>query len=338
MSFNRWTDIEGFHNVRKAVNKYELYEGSITYRAKVKLHGTNAGIVVKPNGDVFAQSRTATIGTGNDNAGFAAWVESTKEIWENGSSKPQFTVFGEWCGQGIQKNVAITQVEGKQFAIFSIQIGDYDENGNATMIISPTEIERFLFEKDIDLPKNAHILPWYGVEITLDYADVASLEAAAEIMNEAVDVVEACDPWVKSVFGIEGVGEGLVYYPISFEVKDHIDRWHLSTFMFKAKGEKHQVIKAKRAVQLDPEVVASVDEFVKLTVTEARLEQGAMVVNRGELDFDVKLIGPFIGWLSKDVSKECIVELDGSGLEWKQVSKAVGNAARNWYLEKIKEI
>lgn len=338
MSFNKWTSIEGFHNVRKAVNKYDLHTGSITYRGKIKLHGTNAGIVIKPNGDVFAQSRSSIIGTGNDNAGFAAWVESTKDIWSEACARPQFTIYGEWCGKGIQKGVAITQIDSKQFAIFSIQIGDCDEDGNAEMIIDPTEIDNFLFARFIELPYNAHILPWYGDEISVDYANTSSLEIAAGRMNEAVEVVEACDPWVKEVFHIEGTGEGIVYYPISFETHGIINRQKLSTFMFKAKGEKHKVVKTKRAVEIDPVVVASVDEFVALVVTDARLEQGAMEVNRGKLEFTPKLIGPFIGWFSKDVSKECADELEESGLEWKQVSKAVSNTARDWYLKKIEEI
>lgn len=337
MTFSKWASIEGFHNVRKNVTKYELYEGSITYRGKIKLHGTNAGIVIKPSGDVFAQSRSAIIGTGNDNAGFAAWVENTKDVWSTPDGDVQFTVFGEWCGRGIQSGVAITQVEEKQFAIFSIQIGDYDENGNATMIIEPHEIMHFLIGRDIVPPSNVHILPWYGEEITLDYGDTPTLEAAAEIMNAAVNIVEECDPWVKEVFNTEGIGEGIVYYPISFQKDGRIDRWHMSTFMFKAKGDAHKVTKQKNSVQIDPEVVASTEEFVALVVTESRLEQGAMEVNRGVLGFDAKLVGPFLKWFNGDVNKECTDELEASGLEWNQVAKGVSTAARNWYLKKTKE-
>ena len=349
MSFVKWTDIEGFHNVRKAVNKYEWHTGPITYRGKIKLHGTNAGITVKPNGDVFAQSRTSTIGTGNDNAGFAAWVESTKEYWSTLQMPDEkVIIFGEWCGPGIQKGVAINSVEEKQFAIFAVQFGDYDEDGNAKVFIDPYSLsvilgKNNLFFHDPNVPKNMHILPWYGEEIELNFFDIESLEKALELMNKEVEAVEVSDPWVKDVFGVDGTGEGLVYYPISFQKEEpkyllqYINRLDLSRFMFKAKGEKHKVVKTKKAVQLNPEVAANVDEFVKLMVTEARLEQAVRAVARGELVFEKRLVGPFIGWISKDINKESEDELEASGLTWKEVSSAVASEARRWYLRKFEE-
>lgn len=343
MSFTRWTDIEGFHNVRKAVNKYELYSGSITYRGKIKLHGTNAGIVVKGNmngkGDVFAQSRSGIIGTGNDNAGYAAWVESTKDVWLGITQRLQITIFGEWCGPGVQKGVAITQVSGKQFAIFAIQIGITEEDGSNYIIADPTEIEKFFFVEDVTLPENVHILPWYGEDIIVDYADTPMLEAAVDAMNKVIEDVEAVDPWVKEVFGVEGMGEGVVYYPVSFQDKfGYISRWHMSTFMFKAKGEKHKVQKDKKAVILDPEVVASTNEFADKFVTEQRLEQWATSVNRGVLDFDSKLIGAFLKEFNQDVKKESGDELTVAELEWKDVAKEVAKRAREWYLAKLQEL
>ena len=337
MSFVKWTSIEGFHNVRKAVAKYGLFEGYIVYRGKIKLHGTNAGVVVKPNGDVFAQSRTSIIGTGNDNAGFAAWVESTKDYWTGLlDTDEQFTVFGEWCGPGIQKGVAINQVDEKQFVVFSIQLGEYDEDGNADMIIEPAIIHNILHRNH--QPKNIHILPWYGDEVIVDYGDDEIMQTAVDVINKVVDEVERLDPWVKSVFGVEGTGEGLVYYPVGLTKDDKINRADLSKFMFKAKGEKHKVVKTKEAVQIDPEVAANVDEFVDLVVTEARLEQGVREIASGKLVFEHRLIGPFMGWFGKDVKKETEAELEASGLEWKQVAKAVQDAARKWYIAKIEEI
>lgn len=338
MSFTKWASIEGFHNVRKAVTKYELHEGSITYRGKVKLHGTNAGIVIKPNGDVFAQSRTSMIAVGNDNAGFAAWVDSTAKNWRRIKETRHITIYGEWFGPGIQKGVAANKVPTKMFAIFSIQYGHYDDIDDALVIIDPSEIVKFFHTNGVNLPENVHILPWYGDDIEIDYADTDELEKVVVTLNDVVDEVEKVDPWIKDVFDIEGTGEGLVYYPVSFQKHGYIKRWHLSTFMFKCKGLKHQTIKQKNVVQLNPEIVASIDEFVDLVTTKARLEQGAREVNRGELVFDKKLIGPFIGWFSKDVKKESNDELEASGLDWKQVNKEITKRAREWYLAKLEEI
>ena len=48
MAFSKWTSIDGFHNVRKNVTIHDLYHGSVTYRGKIKLHGTlNNGCCMK---------------------------------------------------------------------------------------------------------------------------------------------------------------------------------------------------------------------------------------------------------------------------------------------------
>jgi hypothetical protein len=336
--FNKWTSIGGFHNVRKTLSIYDLHKGPITYRGKVKLHGTNAGIVITPEGNVFAQSRTATLSATEDNAGFAKWVDRTSDYWRKFDTYLQsITVYGEWCGPGIMKGTAINGIDEKAFAIFSIQFGnstvDDDGQEHADVIIDPERIKATLGT----LPENAFVLPWYGDAIAVNYENKSSLETAVALMNKTVETIEAMDPWVKDVFGVEGMGEGIVYYPVSFESEGMLDRWHLSTFMFKAKGEKHKVVKTKQAVQIDPEVASSIDDFVVMVVTDARLEQGAREV-AGDLVFEQRHIGSFLKWMGQDIQKETADELEAAGLDWKQVVKPVSTSARTWYLAKIAEL
>lgn len=346
--FNKWTSIGGFHNVRKTLDSYDLHEGPITYRGKVKLHGTNAGVTITPDREVFAQSRTTVLTATDDNAGFAKWVESNIDYWKQlALSTELVTVYGEWCGPGIQKNTAINNIDEKAFAVFAIQIGEsiMDDNGqqHAMIIVKPEHIHDML-SLFVYAPENVYALPWYGEEITLDYADVESLKIAVDSMNAAVESIETVDPWVKETFGVEGIGEGIVYYPISFAETISVpawwagalDRWHLSTFMFKAKGDKHKVTKQKKAVQIDPEVATSIDEFVDLVLPDARLEQGVEEACAGK--FEHRFIGSFIKWVNVDVLKENLDELEASKLEWKQVVKNVSNTARNWYIAKIEEL
>ena len=347
MTHVKWPEIESFHHIRRAVQIYGenvgktsiAHQGEIVYKPKIKLHGTNAGVTIKNNGkDVFAQSRSSVIGTGNDNMGFAAWVEENRDFFSELQHPlgDVTTIFGEWCGQGIQKGVAISQIGRKIFAIFAVQVDD-------KVFADPIEIANIVRGVHEDVV----ILPWgydasnFGMSpgLAIDWTDEASMEYVVKAINLIIDEIDNNDPWVSVTFNVDGAGEGLVWYPISLtETDGSIDRENLGRYMFKTKGEKHQVIKTKQAAQIDPEVAKSVDEFVDLVVTEARLEQGAREVNRGELGFDTKLIGPFLAWFGKDVSKECQAELDAAGLEWKQVAKAVQGAARKWYLEKIKEI
>ena len=58
MSIITWTEIEAFENIRKYTEAHpEILNGhsKVYYRAKVKLHGTNAGIQCHDNGDIIAQ-------------------------------------------------------------------------------------------------------------------------------------------------------------------------------------------------------------------------------------------------------------------------------------------
>jgi hypothetical protein len=105
--------------------------------------------------------------------------------------------------------------------------------------------------------------------------------------------------------------------------------------MFKAKGEKHKVVKTKEAVQVDPEVAKSIGDFVTMFVTEARCEQGLNAIGNV---LDMKKTGDFLKWLSQDVLKESTAELEASQLTWEQVQKAVQVAGREWYSRKVKTI
>jgi tRNA-binding EMAP/Myf-like protein len=346
-----WPDIEGLVGVRKSLEALRSTLGesyklpAITYRGKIKLHGTNAAVQIHPDGQVFAQSRTGIINVEHDNAGFAKWVNDNVDYFKKLASNDIVTVFGEWCGTGVQKSVAISDIGKRIFAVFAVQLGNNIEL--AKYKTDPTVIAEMLLAPQfagIDfyaiLP-DMYVLPWYGDEVVLDFNDTEQLRRTAEKLNEEVAKVEACDPWVKSIFKVEGVGEGIVFYPISkIETNGNVyiceNRTDFSELFFKAKGEQHKVIKQKAAVQIDPEVAASVEDFVNMFVTPARLEQGVTTVC-GE-QYDVKLTGAFLKWLAADVQKESGAELEASKLDWAKVNKPVMEAARKWYQEKAKSL
>lgn len=331
----KWPKITSFHNVRKAVKDYpHIVNGNhkVTYRGKIKLHGTNAAIQLLGN-DVVAQSRTVVLKRGHDNAGFAAWVEKHKKAMIEATSHLKgMTIFGEWCGPGINKGCSIHMIEKKSFVIFAIIQRTSEDMGEKKndFLAHPNVIETLLAKFLRTIP-NTYVLPWYTEEVVVDWNKSADdLAPVVESFNKVVLEVEACDPWVKATFGQEGTGEGLVYFPISVE---HLGRDMFSALAFKAKGEKHKVVKAKAPVVIDAATAASITEFVDMVVTEARLDQGVQEACKGQ--YERKKIGPFIGWVIKDVSKECQNELEASGLNWKQVAKTVTDRAREWYINKI---
>jgi hypothetical protein len=331
-----WPEIESFHNVRKSVQKYpELLGGSTTveYRAKVKLHGTNAAVQVR--GDkVLAQSRTQIITPGCDNAGFAAWVESQEQRWveqrwvetaRDGTPETSMIYFGEWCGPGIMKGTAVNKIPGKIFAVFAVS--DL-KDAESSWIIDP-EILRML----VDEIPGVHIIPWYGDAIEIPMLETPEVvQLILDRINNAVAAVEACDPWVRDAFGVDGIGEGLVFYPRGYGRKGFSD------LCFKAKGEKHKIVAKSAAAQVDPSIAASVDAFVEMVLTDARLEQGARAAASGELTYEKRLIGPFLAWICKDVEKETLAEREASGLTWKQVQKAVSDRARGWYITNTEKL
>lgn len=323
MNFIPWPDIEAFYNIRKFLSAYpETLAGqkTLVYKSKVKLDGTNAAVQLFSN-QVVAQSRSKIISTTDDNMGFAKWVESNKEAWLK-AFKHDVIVFGEWVGKGVQSRTAISNIPNKVFVVFAAQLLGQDDS----FIDDPEVLKSF-----VQGLSDAYVLPWYS-EVSIDWlAPAEELQKTADSINQMVATVEQCDPFVKDIFGIEGLGEGLVFYPVTS------GRTAFNNLVFKAKGEKHKVVNNKAPAQIDPEKAANAEAFANLVLTEARLEQGATVV-AGELSFDMKHIGKFIGWVGKDVMKETSAELEASGLHWSVVSRTISDRARDWYVKKVKSL
>ena len=325
MTVISWAEIALFHNVRKLMGVYpHLAHGNttVTYRGKVKLHGSNAAVQCHPDGQVIPQSRTTELSETNDLAGFAKWVLANKSKWETLGG---FVVFGEWCGPGIQKGVAVNQIPNKCFAVFAAR---HLSPGDDTLITDPVILQRM-----VEGIPDTYVLPWHGESITVNWtASDAELAAVTADINARVEAVEKCDPWVEATFGVKGTGEGIVFYPMGAE---HQGNECFGNLCFKAKGEKHRVMRSEVAAQVSAEVVQGIDQFVAMVLTEARLEQGAAAVAPGgTLAFDKKLTGRFVDWVKADVQKEAQDELTAAGLDWEQVQKPLTAKARQWYLGK----
>lgn len=330
MAFVRWTDITQFHNVRRMFTELDAAgtpvpgDHKVKYRAKVKLHGTNAAIQRLADGTIECQSRERVLSVDNDNDGFARWVASTEADWAQ--LFPGCVVFGEWCGPGILGGTSVSRIPKKEFCVFAAM--ELQGGAPRRLYTEPDDLRR-LFP-----PGSAYILPWHeGSNIEVDWMQTPeALEPVTTRINALVEAVEQCDPWVKSMFGIEGTGEGLVFYPQG--PHPSLDAFYAR--MFKAKGEAHRVVKTKTAVQVNPDVAASLEAFADLVLPEARLEQGAVATmpDGARFKYDTKRMGAFLGWINKDVAKETGAELAASGLDPKQAAKAVTDRARKWYLLK----
>jgi hypothetical protein len=327
-----WTEIENFHSLRRQLEKSPHVLGdssAVTYRAKVKLHGTNAGVRIDPDGTVTALSRTSVITPDNDNAGFARWVARHESDFARLARNFTIVVFGEWCGPGIQKGVAVSKIPGKVFAVFGMRAPEIDGIG-----FDPA----FLTALVEGIPE-VRVIPWFngGEEYAVDWLSTGSrLQDVVDKINVRVSDVENRDPWVADEFGVEGVGEGLVLYPVG-----RGDSY--STFkklVFKAKGEKHNTVARTKPVQVSATSVEALVEFVDLVVTTPRLEQGAAhaaAVGSGAL-YDVRDMGAFLKWINSDLLKETSAELEASKLDAKEAYKACMNHARVWFQNQSKTL
>jgi len=330
--------------VGKDENGDAIYDASrplpkLKFRGTVKLHGTNAGIVYDVATDTLSfQSRERELSLISDNAGFmltmlkfkTELLEYFRELISDERLDPsrsdnpkKIVIFGEWCGRGIQKGVAISEVD-RMFVVFAHKEVYADGYTYWQDLFGAGE--------DVSLSQEADkVIRWIGefptYEIEIDFAFP---EIAQNKMIEITEAVEAECP-VGKAFGISGVGEGVVWTCIT-------PGWNDSGTWFKVKGELHSASKVKTLASVDVEAVESLRAFVEATVTEARLEQGLdNLVREQLLPFEMKSLGDFIRWVYNDVLKEEQDTLVASGIDPKKLGGAIANIARPWYIRKFNE-
>ena len=338
----KFPSIGQFHNVVRLAHRKcpsEHVDGEL-YRAKIKLHGTNAGVAISKNGIVKAQKRTGGVTTGNDNFEFAAWVEKNEALFaEYKSIVPDDCDFiiinGEWAGPGVQKKVSISEIETKSFFVFSVTYAIKDtERDDYHIVICPIAIDILLSSNII--PKNMYTIPWFTSkdavhEWDLRFNDTENLKLHIAEWNREIEFIEECDPYVHAMFDIKGLGEGMVFYAIN-KVNTLND---FSEYVFKVKGQKHAVNKQKAPVLIDPEVLEAAGEFCDMFVTENRLNQ--MFEQYLNNEIDIKLVGKLIGVTAQDILKESTDEREVMKCEWKHVAKEIGQRTKDWYFKKLEE-
>ena len=301
----------------------------IEYEGTVKLHGTNAAVVVEydENGEidvVIYQSRNNLITPQDDNVGFAAFAAKSllatefDKILSNFDSRRwlangKWAIYGEWCGSGIQKGTVVNQLE-KLFVVFGVL------NLNTDRWLEPNVVKYFkCHEKRV---YNIYEFPTYKVTI-----DFNSPETIQPTLEEITNQVEKECP-VGKFFNVNGAGEGVVWKPANSGFSDKTRFW------FKVKGEKHQVTKTKTLAPVDIEKANNIKELVAKLVTKARLEQG---IADNKLDFDRKNLGTFLRWVVDDIMKEELDTIEANGFTKKDVSGEISRAARSWFFEREKE-
>ena len=97
-----------------------------------KIDGTNAAVVITPDGEIYAQSRTRLITPEDDNFGFARWVAENADALKEQLGEGRH--FGEWWGCGIQRKYGIDE---KRFSLFNLHRWHGSPGGNWRCLEAP---------------------------------------------------------------------------------------------------------------------------------------------------------------------------------------------------------
>lgn len=330
--------IDQFSHVRRNVLHKAQYRGkdengepimdrtavmpTLSYEGTVKNHGTNGAICFERNEGFYVQSRERIIAPGNDNAGFAAWVHSlpTEELKCIKSNFPadwqKVAVYGEWAGQGIQKNVAISTLP-KAFYIFA-----------ARLITDNPQDEIWLNTRDWTLPLGIHNIykfPTFKIDINFDSPEYS----VAEINKWVLAVGDECP--VGKAFGVSGIGEGIVFKCVT-------EGWESCAYWFKAKDSRHSATHVKKLATVDIEKYESEQAFISAVLDEGRLEQGFGWLKENNKAQDEKSTGDFIRWIFNDVIKECSPEMEASNIKEKDLGKLLAGPAKKWYFNRLNNL
>lgn len=290
----------------------------VEFTGTVKLHGTNAAVVVK-SGIVSYQSRNRVLTPEDDNMGFAAWASQHEAAWSRlanqfvlwglrnpGHVYPSgIAIFGEWIGEGIQHGVALSELS-KRFVIFEI-IGVDGQ---------PLDINRAYPSSDLYscLPADTYLITDFPTwKITID------MENPQLVQNQLVDITNAVEAEcpVGKAFGVSGIGEGVVWSADVFGQR----------IRFKVKGEKHSTYRVKTLAPISADTVDTVGEFVSRALTDSRLDQGLDFLRGQGLELTVKSTGDYIRWVIGDVFKEEAETIAANGLNEAEVRRRVGQVA-----------
>jgi hypothetical protein len=231
-----WPDTPSFPRMTKTTWKRHSWirrsDDVLEFRAKVKVHGMHAAVQVLPDGTVLAQDRYSQLSLDNDRRRFAVFVDVHKGAW---AQLPAGVVYGEWCGKGINRLDAVTQLPERHFCIFAFarQTGNREATWQAAT--DPAVLRRIL---EPVLSANVHVLPWAGPSMHINVTR-AKRGGLLQLKTLVASIAEQ-DPWVLETFGVSGKGEGAVVYPVSHDGADFMPWYRLHASLFKAKHIKRQ--------------------------------------------------------------------------------------------------
>ena len=305
----------------------------LTFKGTVKLHGTNAGVSFNMLEGMWAQSRENIITPEKDNAGFAFFVETNRGAFQNlfydvmlkhniNTNENTISIYGEWAGKGIQKSVAISNLD-KSFFIFGVKITPHPKDEN------DKPVAYWVDSSDLKCPEariyNIEDYKTYSIDIDFNNPQLVQ----NQIIEMTLEVENECP--VGKAFGVEGIGEGIVFSHMTSEGK---------VYRFKSKGEKHS--KASKVTTLKPvddvKINKIIDVVNKVTPDwrlNQMLDKTFDLMNGGSID--IKKMGDFIRNVVQDIMKEESDTIAEAGLEPKDINSKVSERCRLYFFARQNE-
>jgi hypothetical protein len=317
----------GLDESGEAIYDQTLQKPTITFKGTVKLHGTNAGVSFNEGG-YWVQSRENIITPERDNAGFAFFVESKKEVFKkfveqiNGLnlfnlSNNTVTIYGEYCGGNIQKGVGICNLP-KSLFIFGVKVTPHTNSEEELKEKPAYWIPSHYLSSPDDNIYNIEDFPTFSIDIDFNMPQLVQ----NDLSELTLAVEEECP--VAKAFGFPNtIGEGIVW---SANVNGVVHR-------FKVKGEKHSSSKVKTLATVDVEKLNGIKEFVDYAVTESRFNQALENVFPNGEPIDTKKLGDVIRWVVNDVIKEEMDTMVENKVEPKEVNKYISSKVRDMFFK-----
>ena len=125
-----------------------------------------------------------------------------------------------------------------------------------------------------------------------------------------MDSIDALCPWTRRQFGVEGPGEGLVFYPnsnLNIIIGEDtqlmgITLSHFRSLVFKIKGSAHKMTReAKSEKDTD---FTNLESYVAHFLVPSRIEQAFSSTLAVELPITESMQARVTAWLVKDILKE----------------------------------
>ncbi len=328
-NINRHYNFKGLDESGEPIYDASMPKPKLTFKGTVKLHGTNAAVSYNTKGDLWFQSRENIITPEKDNAGFAFFAESNRDVFlglmleiaENENinrNENTITIYGEWCGGNIQKGVGITNLP-KSFFIFGVKITPHTETEEELKANPAYWVDYTYLESPDNKIYNINNFTTYSIDIDFNMPQLVQ----NQLSEMTIDVENECP--VSKAFGFSGIGEGIVW---STEVNGVVHR-------FKVKGEKHSSSKVKTLAAVDVEKLESIQKFVDYAVTESRFNQALENVFPNNEPIGTSKLGDMIRWIVNDVIKEEMDTMVENGIEPKEVNKYISTKAREMFFKML---